>query len=62
MGFSAVPAAAGEGNLKFTGRNLGVFKKQFIKVAHTVEQQGIGVFGLDAHVLFKHGSQFYGGF
>ena len=61
-GVFCIPAAAGEGNLKLAGRDLGVFKKQFIKVAHAVKQQGIGVFGLDAHVLLKHGGQFYGGF
>ena len=61
-GVFRILAAAGEGNLKFARRHLGVVVEQFIKVAHAVKQQSIGMLCLDAHVLLKHGGQLNGSF
>ena len=61
-GVFRISAAACEGNLKFARRHLGVVEKQFIKVAHAVKEQGIGMLCLDAHVLLKHGGQLDGSF
>ena len=48
-------AAAGQGNVEKLRRPLGVIIEELVEVAHAVEQQVLGVFGLDAEVLLHHG-------
>ncbi len=52
-----VGVARRERDLQLTGRNFGILKKKFIKIAHAVKEQGIRIALLDAEVLFKHGSE-----
>ena len=48
-------ATGGEGDVQNRRRFLGVGIKHFVKVAHTVEQQGVGVIGFEPQVLLHHG-------
>jgi hypothetical protein len=50
-----VLAAFGQGNVQRRRRRDGVVKEQFVKVAHAIEQQRIGVLRFDAQVLRHHG-------
>ena len=47
--------AGGKRQLQFPGADFGIVKKQFVKVAHAVEEQVVLVFFLDFQVLLKHG-------
>ena len=60
-GVLAVLAAAGQGDLQFARRGDGVIEEEFVKVAHAVEEQGIGMLGLDAQVLLEHGRELAAG-
>ncbi len=54
-GFAGGLTAGGEGDVEQFGRALGIVEKQFVKVAHAVKQQLVGVLGFDAQVLRNHG-------
>ena len=57
-GVCRIAAAAGKGDLQFFSGNGGIIEEQLVKVAHTIKEQRIRVFFLDAHVLFEHGRHF----
>ena len=54
-GFAGCLAAVGEGDVHEASGTLGVFKKHFVKVTHSVKNQGVGKLRLDAQILLHHG-------
>ena len=51
---SLVLAAFGQRDAQRAGRDFGILKKQFVEIAHPVEQQQAGIGRLDFKVLFHH--------
>src|SRR5690606_39255894 len=49
-------AALGQGKIQEASASLCILVKQFIKVAHAVEQQMVACLGLEAVILLHHGS------
>ena len=49
-----VGVAGGERDLQFPRRYFGILKEEFIEIAHTVKEQGVGIVLLDPEVLLKH--------
>ena len=47
----------GQGDIQFLRTNLGIFKKHFIEVSHSEEEEGIRILALDLKVLFDHRGQ-----
>ena len=43
------------------GGAFGIVEKQFVKITHAVENQGVRILGLDTEVLPHHRSLFGGG-
>ena len=53
-----VLAALGQNNAERPGGDLGVAEKQFVEIAHPVEQEGTGILRLDRAVLRHHRRDF----
>ena len=52
-----VPAAAGERELKLARGRFGILEEKLVEIAHAIEEQSIGIFLLDFHVLPVHGGK-----
>ncbi len=48
-------AALGQGDIEQLGGLAGIVIEQLVEVAHAIEQQDLGVLGLEAKVLLHHG-------
>ncbi len=48
-------AALGQDDAEHLGRNGRILEEELVEIAHAVEQQGIGMVGLDAEILRHHG-------
>ena len=60
-GDGAFPIPGGEGNLQLAGGGLRVVKKEFVKVAHAEEEQGVRIERFGPHVLAHEGGKRGGG-
>ena len=53
-------AARGQSDVEQARGPLGVFMKQLVEVTHAIEQQHVGMLGLDPEVLLHHRSVIFG--
>ncbi len=51
---AVVLAALGQGDVQRLGRRGGVVEEQLVEVAHAIEQQRVGILGLDRQILRHH--------
>ena len=59
--FALVLAALGQHDAERPARDLRVVEEQFVEIAHPVEEQAIGIGGLDLEILRHHRRQARGG-